>query len=161
MLQALKSQLGQQPSFTDMQHWYRPCTRGGRMRELVVVPWSCSRFSHKWYYKFIACSSRKQVAEGSYHLQLIRADLNFLCCQKGEQFACIMHIYTVKPVLSGHSKIDKTKVLETNVSLMKVESIAECSLGAFCNTWPALSNNQSWEPIFVFILSGHLRQVLL
>ena len=41
---------------------------------------------------------------------------------------------TVKPVLSGHSKIDKTKVLETNGSLMKVESIAECSLGAFCNT---------------------------
>ena len=42
-------------------------------------------------------------------------------------------IYTVKPVLSGHSKIDKTKALKTNGSLMKVESIAECSLGAFCN----------------------------
>ena len=35
---------------------------------------------------------------------------------------------TVKPVLSGHSKIDKTKVLLTNGSLMKDESIAECSL---------------------------------
>ena len=32
-------------------------------------------------------------------------------------------------------KIDKTKVLKTNGSLMKVESIAECSLGAFCNTF--------------------------
>ena len=42
---------------------------------------------------------------------------------------------TVKPVLSGYSKIDKTKVLKTNGSLMKVESIAECSLGAFCNTF--------------------------
>ena len=42
--------------------------------------------------------------------------------------------YTVNPVLSDHSKIDKTKVLNTNGSLMKVESIAECSLGAFCNT---------------------------
>ena len=41
---------------------------------------------------------------------------------------------TVKHVLSGHSKIDKTKVLNTYGSLMKVESIAECSLGAFCNT---------------------------
>ena len=40
---------------------------------------------------------------------------------------------TVKPVLSGHSKIDKTKILKTNGSLMKVKSIAECSLGAFCN----------------------------
>ena len=34
---------------------------------------------------------------------------------------------TVKPVLSGHSKIDKTKNLMTNGSLMKVKSIAECS----------------------------------
>ena len=42
--------------------------------------------------------------------------------------------HTVKSVLSGHSKIDETKVLKTNGSLMKVESIAECSLGAFCNT---------------------------
>ena len=38
---------------------------------------------------------------------------------------------TVKPVLSGHSSIDKTKVLKTNGSLMKVDSIAECSQGAF------------------------------
>ena len=36
---------------------------------------------------------------------------------------------------NGHSNIDKTKVLMTNGSLMKVESIAECSLGAFCNTF--------------------------
>ena len=42
---------------------------------------------------------------------------------------------TVKPVLSGHSELDKTNVLKTNGSLMKVESIAECSLGAFCNTF--------------------------
>ena len=43
--------------------------------------------------------------------------------------------YTVKPVKNGHSKIDKTKILTTNDSLIKVESIAECSLGAFCNTF--------------------------
>ena len=42
---------------------------------------------------------------------------------------------TVKPVRNGHSKIDKTKILMTNSSLMKVESIAECSFGAFCNTF--------------------------
>ena len=42
---------------------------------------------------------------------------------------------TVNPVLSGHSKIDKTKILMTNGSFMKVKSIAECSLGAFCNTF--------------------------
>ena len=32
-----------------------------------------------------------------------------------------------RTVLSGHSRIDKTKILLTNSSLMKVESIAECS----------------------------------
>ena len=42
---------------------------------------------------------------------------------------------TVKPVLSGHSKKDKTKVLKANGSLMKVGSIAECSKRAFCNTF--------------------------
>ena len=35
--------------------------------------------------------------------------------------------YTVKPDIISHSKIDKTKVLIANGSLMKVESIAECS----------------------------------
>ena len=39
--------------------------------------------------------------------------------------------YTVKPVFSGHSKIDKTKVLKTNGSLIKVKSITECSLGPY------------------------------
>ena len=38
---------------------------------------------------------------------------------------------TVKPV----SKIDRLKVLKTNGSLMKVGSIEECFLGAFCNTF--------------------------
>ena len=47
---------------------------------------------------------------------------------------------TVKPVLSGHSKTDKTKVLKTNGSLMKVESIAECILQYFR---PAFSDNRS------------------
>ena len=36
---------------------------------------------------------------------------------------------TVKPVLNGHSKIDKTMILITKVSLMQVKSIAECSKG--------------------------------
>ena len=70
--------------------------------------------------------------------------------------------YTVKPVLSGHSKIDKTKVLKTNSSLMKVESIAECS------SWNILQNfdlhlaiNGLESHFFVLFLSGHLRQVLL
>ena len=42
---------------------------------------------------------------------------------------------TGKPVLSGDSKVDKTKILKTDGSLMQVESIAECSKRAFCNTF--------------------------
>ena len=42
---------------------------------------------------------------------------------------------TVKHVFSGHSIIDKTKSLMANGILMKVKSIAECSHGAFCNTF--------------------------
>ena len=37
----------------------------------------------------------------------------------------------VKSVLSGNSKLDKTKILMANGSLMKVESIAECILQYF------------------------------
>ena len=41
-------------------------------------------------------------------------------------FHTFSHIYRgVKLVLSGHSKIDKTKVLKKNGSLMKAESIAD------------------------------------
>ena len=66
--------------------------------------------------------------------------------------------YTVKSVLSGHSKIDNAKILMTNGSLMKVESIAECSPWSILQYfWPALNDNRSWKPILVFFL----RQVLL
>ena len=34
---------------------------------------------------------------------------------------------TVQPVLSDHFKIDKTKVVMENDSLMEVKSVAECS----------------------------------
>ena len=69
---------------------------------------------------------------------------------------------TVKPVLSGHSNIDKTKILKTNSSLMKVEIIAECSLGAFCNTFDLHSAIICLEkPNFGLFLSGRLIQVLL
>ena len=40
-----------------------------------------------------------------------------------------------KTCLKRPLRTDKTKVLKTNGSLMKVESIAECSMSAFCNTF--------------------------
>ena len=49
------------------------------------------------------------------------------------QYCCMFCILntTVKPVLSGHSKIDKIKILMTNGSLMKVKSLAEGSPWSF------------------------------
>ena len=46
-----------------------------------------------------------------------------------------LNLCTVSPVLRGQSKIDKTLDLKTDGSLMQVKRIAECSLGAFCNTF--------------------------
>ena len=60
-------------------------------------------------------------------------------------------------VLSGHSKI-KTKVLKTNGSLMKVESIAECSPWSILQYfWPSLSVNRFCEPMFCVLLSCLLK----
>ena len=39
--------------------------------------------------------------------------------------ACGAFIYTVKSVFSGHTKKDKTKILMTYGSLMKIESITD------------------------------------
>ena len=68
-----------------------------------------------------------------------------------------LFLYTVKPVLNGHLKIDKTKVLMKNGSLMKVE---------YCRMLP-LEHSAilliciKQKPFFVFFLSGGFRQVLL
>ena len=93
----------------------------------------------------------------------VNPDLNLHCFQNwiylglGCTIGLARHTHTVKPVLSGHSKTDKTKVSKTNGSLLNVESIAECSLGAFCNTFDLHSAIIGLENQFlVFFLSGRL-----
>ena len=55
---------------------------------------------------------------------------NYSACKE------LMKYHTVKPDLSDHSEVDKAKILMTNGSLMKVESIAECSLeNQFCSSF--------------------------
>ena len=49
---------------------------------------------------------------------------------------------TVKPIVSDQLKMDKTKVLVANDSLMKLESIAECSPWSILQYFlPALNDN--------------------
>ena len=50
----------------------------------------------------------------------------------------------------------------TTGSLMKVESIAECSTWSILQYfWPALSDNWSWKPVLGLFESGRFTQVLL
>ena len=64
--------------------------------------------------------------------------------------------YTVKPVLSGHSK------KKTNYRLMQVKSIAECSKGSILQSFrPSLSYHLLLRSLFCLFLSGCLRHVLL
>ena len=59
---------------------------------------------------------------------------------RGVGFSCVLlklneNTNYSKTCLKRLLKIDKTKVLKTNGSLMNVESMAECSKRAFCNTF--------------------------
>ena len=68
----------------------------------------------------------------------------------------------MKPVLSCHSKNKQNKGFKTNGSLMKVESIAECSLGAFCNTFDPHKAIIGIEyQVLIIFQSGRFRQILL
>ena len=66
----------------------------------------------------------------------------------GENFLS-KHHYVVKPVLSSHSKIDKTKVFKSHVvSLYRSKVLQNAPQG-------------NRKPNFGLLLSGRLRQVLL
>ena len=65
--------------------------------------------------------------------------------------------FTVKPVLSGHSKRTPKLIFNTYYRLMQVKSIAE-----FLQYFrPALSYHFPSRPLFCLLLSDRLRQVLL
>ena len=70
--------------------------------------------------------------------------------------------FTVKAVLSGHSKRTQQLVFNTHYRLMQVKSIGECSKGSILQYFrPSLSYHFPLRPLFCLFLSGRLRQVLL
>ena len=76
-------------------------------------------------YKWVCCSGMGGVCVKCFVI-------SFSCpFQFGNQ-GLIPLSNTIHPVLSGHSKLNKLKVSKTNGSLMKVESIAECSIFLIC-----------------------------
>ena len=78
-------------------------------------------------------------------LQLVQTWQPFHCLPKN------LFAGSVKPVLSGHSKKDKTKAFKTYCSIMKVD---ESILQYF---WPAWSDNRFWKPIFGLFLEWPLK----
>ena len=59
--------------------------------------------------------------------------------------------YSKTCLISGYSQKDKTKILMTNDSLMKVESFAECSPWSILQYfWPALSDKVLEKQFLVF-----------
>ena len=77
-------------------------------------------------------------------------------------FTVHISMYTVKPVLSGHSKRRPKIGFQTHLSLNAGQSIAECSKGSILQYyWPSLSYHLSLRSLFCLFLSGRLRQVLL
>ena len=79
--------------------------------------------------------------------------LNYIYCTYIQPIFCL-HLNTVKPVLSGHWKRDKTKICLTKGNLMKVESLQYF--------WPSsVLKNSFKKQCLVFLLSGRLRQLLL
>ena len=97
---------------------------------------TCGKYQNLMYWHICCVAHGKHLTEV---LPIRGVDILCLTCPTWFQFIqdkLEISVYlsldkykesTVKPVLSDHSKIDKTKVLMTNGSLMKVESIAECS----------------------------------
>ena len=81
-----------------------------------------------WPYMNIFLSRIYAVWSKPYTLQL--QNLFTLCPLSNVLLRYTVHdletfkIFTVKPVLRGHAKKDKTKVLKTNGSSMHVESLA-------------------------------------
>ena len=79
------------------------------------------------------------VYEPAYTISVLTLLMPMLTIAGGLNFDLTLHLHLhfiySKSCFKWPLKIDKTKVLKTNGSLMKVESIAECSLGAFCNTF--------------------------
>ena len=70
--------------------------------------------------KNVAKKKKKKTSQGYIHWLLL------FSCKKNLE-ACILYSELTQYSKSGHLKRDKTKVLIENGSLMKVESIAECS----------------------------------
>ena len=87
------------------------------------------------------------------HINDMQYPFDCLCRIKSADF----NKYTVKPVLSDHSKRRPKLAFKTNHRLMKVKSIAECSKRAFCNTF----DFHYLRLLFWLFLSGRLGQVLL
>ena len=96
--------------------------------------------------------------DGTKHIKLTTVDIwvVYFTYTLTQTHVCILTAdYTVKPVLSDHSK-------KTNYRLMQVKIIAECSKGSILQSFrPSLSYHLFLRSLLCLFLSGCLRHVLL
>ena len=119
-----------------------------RMRNFCMY---MNQWNLSYYWQHHGCQSQ-QTRKMSL---LVLSDLSKVCLLS---LHCIMY---TKTCLKRPLKIDKTKIFKTNGSLMKVKSIAECSMGSILQYfWPSLSYHLSLRSVFCQFLSGHFTQDL-
>ena len=130
--------------------------------EIRVMP---GKLYSLWLYKTTHCGPVHIWLYTSKHFIWQYLDIdrkNTICCTQ-----CVRRIQLIwanysKTCLIWPLKIDKTKIVMTNDSLMKVESIAECYPWSILQYfWPALSDNWSWKPIFGLFESSCFKLILL
>ena len=102
------------------------------------------------------------LSDCHFSLIFLEGDITSPYCQGPAWTQIIQLGYYSKTCIKRPLKKDKSKILMTNGSLMKVQSIAECSPWSILQYfWPALSDNWFSKPIFDLCLSGRFTQVLL
>ena len=123
----------------------------------VLLPYrdQVSLLGHQWNYK---TSSKNTIyyAHRLFHIQ------TYFLAHQFKHVRLELKRNEVKPILSGHSKVDKTKVLKSWGILMQLKSTEECSTRAFCHIFVLhyVCDYRSWNPIFWFSFEWELNPLL-
>ena len=80
-------------------------------------------------YIYIQCSSFITLCLGSIGMNPVISESTFTKDNITKELQGNEHLMAHFSIQQSHSKIDKSKILMPNGSLMKVKSIAECSKG--------------------------------
>ena len=142
------------------------------LRSSIVLTFSIATYPKRLEYQTVWIQVRPDILSGYQQMALVGSELipfnngkllrtfcpsslnlNLETCKEPRTYLNGKNVIrsTVKHVLSGHSKKKKTKVLKIDVSLMQVESIAECShlehsaILLTCSKYYSVLKNNFWS----------------